>query len=259
MTERATHETGENILALASRRAVPRGTAIVDISAVDHSIDVDAATVRIAPPWDRFCFGWEAGEGQELVAVLALGSATKSPEDDRWTIAGMIVAGNRRGSVAVGNFSLIVGQFGEYVDYEVDAFRPDLTGEGAGVVAMGSIVRRIIVALDIANCRNIGVMPTKFPRPAQRRIQRIAAELTIGTLVVMPTNYRPGTVPTVETGAVPLTSIRGHFAHYGDCCPGGHEPRGLYFGKGSGRYWIPQHARGTLDAGERINRYEVRS
>jgi hypothetical protein len=42
---------------------------------------------------------------------------------------------------------------------------------------------------------------------------------------------------------VPLTSVRGHFATYGQ------DGRGLLFGKYAGRYWIPQHARGSAEHG----------
>lgn len=42
-----------------------------------------------------------------------------------------------------------------------------------------------------------------------------------------------------------LHIVPGHFSHYGDCCPGAHEPHGLLFGRLSGVYWMPQHMRGN--------------
>jgi hypothetical protein len=47
------------------------------------------------------------------------------------------------------------------------------------------------------------------------------------------------------TGLVGFHPVRGGFHHYGNCCPGRHPPKGLYFGKGTGRYWVPAHAAGN--------------
>lgn len=49
--------------------------------------------------------------------------------------------------------------------------------------------------------------------------------------------------------AVPARSRRRPVHHYGDCCPGRHEPRGLLFGERTGRVWVPQHARGDAEMG----------
>jgi hypothetical protein len=44
-------------------------------------------------------------------------------------------------------------------------------------------------------------------------------------------------------------SVRGEFHHYGDCCPGLHPPKGLAFGKITGRFWVPAHVRGNPERG----------
>lgn len=47
------------------------------------------------------------------------------------------------------------------------------------------------------------------------------------------------------TGITPdLHIVSGHFAHYGDCCPTTHEPKGKLFGRLEGVYWVPQHLAG---------------
>lgn len=51
--------------------------------------------------------------------------------------------------------------------------------------------------------------------------------------------------------------VRGHFSHYGNCCPGNHEPRGKLFGKLEGRYWMPQHLRGDRALGVVQSDYEI--
>jgi hypothetical protein len=43
--------------------------------------------------------------------------------------------------------------------------------------------------------------------------------------------------------------VRGEFHHYGDCCPGLHGPKGLLFGKLTGRFWVPAHVRGNPQRG----------
>jgi hypothetical protein len=57
-------------------------------------------------------------------------------------------------------------------------------------------------------------------------------------------SYRGKGKESVAFGSVPLHSVRGHFAEYGT------NGRGKLFGKYSGRYWIPAHARGSSEHGE---------
>lgn len=51
--------------------------------------------------------------------------------------------------------------------------------------------------------------------------------------------------------------VRGHPAHYGDCCPGAHPPNKLLFGKLTGVYWVPAHIRGSADEGEVLTDFEA--
>lgn len=46
-----------------------------------------------------------------------------------------------------------------------------------------------------------------------------------------------------------LHIVDGHFAHYGNCCPGSHEPKGRLFGRLEGVYWVESHARGNPERG----------
>lgn len=55
-----------------------------------------------------------------------------------------------------------------------------------------------------------------------------------------------------------LHSVRGHVAHYGDCCPGRHEPGGLLSGRTTGRVWVPQHARGVAALGQTHQTYVIK-
>lgn len=108
----------------------------------------------------------------------------------------------------------------------------------------------LLATLNFMNCRNVELVDSPMPRSARRRIERTAPGITVKELSVFPTGKRyAGGTSKANEGGVPLHSVRGHFAHYGDCCPGMHEPRGLLFGKLAGRYFVAQHARGTADNG----------
>jgi hypothetical protein len=56
------------------------------------------------------------------------------------------------------------------------------------------------------------------------------------------------------SGEVVQHIVRGHMVHYGDCCPGQHAPKGLLFGKITGRFIVPMHARGNPEHGEVTSR-----
>jgi hypothetical protein len=113
----------------------------------------------------------------------------------------------------------------------------------------------VLGALNFMNCRNVELVEPARPRAEAKRVARTGVR--VSTINVLPigrsrTGARPG-----DPVGVPLTSVRGHFAHYGACCAT-HPPRGLLFGKLGGRYWIPQHARGTADLGEVHSDYKLR-
>jgi hypothetical protein len=98
----------------------------------------------------------------------------------------------------------------------------------------------VLAAVDFLNCRNVQLVEPVRPRAERKRVERTGVR--VHEINVLPvgktTRSRPG-----ESRGVPLTSVRGHFATYGQ------DGRGLLFGKYAGRYWIPQHARGSAEHG----------
>jgi hypothetical protein len=112
----------------------------------------------------------------------------------------------------------------------------------------------LLGALNFCNCRNVEIVEPQRARPEAKRIARTGVR--VSTINVFPTG-RTTRGATGQAAGVPLTSVRGHFAHYGACCAH-HEPRGLLFGKLEGRYWIPQHARGSAEQGEIDSEYVLR-
>lgn len=107
--------------------------------------------------------------------------------------------------------------------------------------------------ITLANCVNVEVVEPLRPRPAQRRISRTGVEVREIHVRPISKSYRGKDGPPLSSG-VPLTSVRGHFAKYGS-----EHGRKLLFGKYSGRFWIPAHARGTAELGESEHTYVIES
>lgn len=107
--------------------------------------------------------------------------------------------------------------------------------------------------LNFMNATNVDIVEPARPRPERRRIARTG--VTVKVLNVFPSGRstrsarRPG-----PAAGVPLHTVRGHWSHYGACCPH-HEPRGLLFGKYTGRVWVPMSARGSAEHGEIAKTY----
>jgi hypothetical protein len=59
------------------------------------------------------------------------------------------------------------------------------------------------------------------------------------------------------SGLVAFHPVRGEFHHYGDCCPGLHPPKGLLFGRHTGRFWVPAHVRGNPERGVIVRDFEL--
>lgn len=110
-------------------------------------------------------------------------------------------------------------------------------------------------ALNFLNCRNVQLVEPGRPRAERKRLERTGVR--VSTINVLPIGRARRGAKRGDPVGVPLSSVRGHFAHYGACCSH-HEPRGQLFGKLTGRYWIPQHARGTADLGEVRSDYRLR-
>jgi hypothetical protein len=93
-------------------------------------------------------------------------------------------------------------------------------------------------ALNFLGCSNVEVALPRHPYPVRRRMRQSKVE--VQAIVVRPPGKRTaGGVRPVGDGDTPLTSVRGHFAHYGPA-----HDRGLLFGKLAGKFWIPARAVG---------------
>lgn len=106
----------------------------------------------------------------------------------------------------------------------------------------------------LAGCTNVELVTPQRSKPERKRIARLGVNPQ--TIVIKRTSksYRHDKDDTADViGGVPQSFVRGHFAKYGM------DGRGLLFGKYSGRYWIPAHARGSNKQEEREIDYRIES
>ena len=110
----------------------------------------------------------------------------------------------------------------------------------------------LLQAMTVLNCRNVEVLePTSRPRHERRRIERTG--VTVSEIHVTKIGkYRRHDGPRRLGDGVPLSTVRGHVARYGD-----KYGRGKLFGKYEGEFWVPAHLRGTAEVGEVKHDYVV--
>lgn len=103
----------------------------------------------------------------------------------------------------------------------------------------------LLGALNFMNCRNVELVEPTWERHKRKRLARLGVK--VHTISVFPVGRSVRSGPKVQDagGGLPLSSVVGHFAHYGP-----EYGRGLLFGRLAGRFWIPQHARGAKEHGE---------
>ena len=110
----------------------------------------------------------------------------------------------------------------------------------------------VLMSLALLNCRNVEAgssAPPLKPKTRNRMRGRGAPVLRHHQIKLVVPRRGSGGSDLDRTGETPLHIVDGHFGHYGDCCPGSHEPRGLLFGKYEGRYWRQAHIRGNPERG----------
>ena len=107
-------------------------------------------------------------------------------------------------------------------------------------------------AVNMCNCVNVQIAEPDRPRPRRRQLARTG--FTVNEIHIRPISksYRGKGTPLSAVGSGPLSSVRGHAVRYGP-----EYGRGLLFGKYSGKFWIPQHIRGSEAHGVSEQEYSV--
>jgi hypothetical protein len=109
----------------------------------------------------------------------------------------------------------------------------------------------VLKSYDLGNCVNVELAVPHRPRHAQRRVDRHGVKVSeIHVRSISKTYQSKGGQPL--SPGVPLASVRGHHVHYGP-----KYGRKLLFGKYEGRFWVPQHVRGSAEYGRSEQEYLV--
>lgn len=180
-------------------------------------------------------------------------------DDIRWTIDTFVWAGGRKdkgrvpmstgGPAHLWRSAIYPTGFPadlHWVQLGDENFYPMKNWDMAHLVLLG--------ALNFCNASNTEVREPDRSRAEAKRVARTGVR--VSQIHLKPTRKQAAAGQRGEPlNLTPLHGVRGHMAHFGDCCPGKHEPRGLAFGKLTGRYWIPFHARGSRDNGEIVQSY----
>lgn len=237
----------------------------------DDPVDIYGDHPCIAPPWRDASVCYVNEHGNVIVMTLAVddhlvltGKVGVDPEPweaaehtewgrVRWTMHAFVWIGGRskgRPSPTGGPahlWQLAVYEDGAPGDLHWVHLMPEYPMERwdmAHLVLLG--------ALNFCNCRNVELVEPRRPNAERKRILRTGVR--VSEINVFPTGKSVRSTSGERQGGTPLTSVRGHFACYGE-----RYGRGLLFGKYAGRFWIPQHARGEREHGEIDHDYRLRA
>lgn len=225
----------------------------------------------IAPPFDHAVIAYQNGHGNILAMDCVAKETDRTKQWDvikklggdapvewervRWRIdvvmwvGGQTNSGERNGTAGpMHMWKIAVYEDGQPADLHWVQLQPDYAMESWDMAAA-----TLLGALNFMACRNVEIVEPKRARPQARRIQRTG--ITVSTINVFPmgkASRSRGSGQATE-GSVPLTSVRGHFALYGE-----QYGRKLLFGKYAGKFWIPAYARGSKEVGETEKTYKLR-
>jgi len=128
---------------------------------------------------------------------------------------------------------------------------------GYGIDVVGAVVRDALYAISLMNCKNIevvdggftddGLSPKQIRGGGRFRVAFKVLKVTVGKT----RTYVLGKATSGESANLPVHLVRGHFAEY--------TPERPMFGRNGshGKFWIPAHARGTIENGIVVKDYEV--
>lgn len=108
-------------------------------------------------------------------------------------------------------------------------------------------------ALAFMNCKNVVIQGDthEYAQPAKWYRRTKVPQVSYHTINIQPRTVRCNPNPTSTGIQQRLHICRGHFMHYKEDGPG-------MFGRGVyGRFWVPQHPRGSKELGEVNARYTV--
>lgn len=246
------------------------GTPVVDATAIFRSLvddgkEFDLYGNNVAPPWSQAVIGfhnlygnvmlldvyetdtdavdqWQPADGDDSTAPDKRGTHTIEWGKVQSVLHASLWLGGR---VKTGDAFPTTGPFhvwripiypgGEMADvrwHQLEETSEEITN---------SAIMVLLATFNFLNCRNVTLVEPHRPRAMQRRIARHG--FRVSELSVTPMGASVRSDPSGNHITLPLHSVRGHFAEYGK------NGKGLLFGKYAGRFWVPQHARGSSEVG----------
>lgn len=253
-------------------------TPVVNATAVYHSIcegggpiDIYEDHPCIAPPWDAGVICYLNDHGNVHAMTLSVSDRQRGDPIVEWETMNPVRWNEVRWVVGVavyiGGMSytlnchvpttgpLLVYAWAVYESGEpADIHWIDVTGLNDEVEDYNNCMLTVLATLNFMNCRNVSLIDqaTTLHRAEARRLARTGVQINV--LNVYPAGVTRRGDKRDEPLGVPLTSVRGHFASYGE-----RYGRKMLFGKYEGRFWIPMHARGSRDHGENVNDYDLKA
>lgn len=268
--ERIRHVVDDSRLnTLASARVktatvVDATTIYASLVAKDEPVWIYEDHPNIAPPWESAAICYVNEHGNVILMQVTATEHDRSSawnseneirwHDVRWVMEVFLWIGGR--SAEKGPFPttgpihmwrIAVYGNGEPANIRWYHLCPEYPMENwdmAHLVLLGS--------LNFMSCRNVQLVEPQRQRAQRRRLERLG--VSVKTISVFPMGRSYGGRLAGNGQGLPLTSVRGHFACYGP-----EYGRGLLFGKLSGRFWIPQHARGSAEHGSSVPDYRLRA
>ncbi len=252
-----------------------KGATVVDATPIYESLVAKDDPVYlyedhpcIAPPWPSAAVCYVNGHGNVIVMQASADEVAERKRRELWEPANPVDWSRVRWIVDtfvwIGGRSPVAGglvptagpvhlwRFAVYADGQPADLRwvhliPDYPMERWDMAHL-----TLLGALNFMNCRNVELVEPTRRRAERRRLARTGVK--VHTINVFPVgrSTRGGGWPASDGAGTPLTSVRGHFALYGS-----EHGRGLLFGKLSGRFWIPQHARGGQEHGQSETDYRL--
>ncbi len=260
---RIRHLLADQVVNRVAAERAQATTTVVDATPIysslvakDRPVDLYGDHPCIAPPWDHafICYVNEHGN----VVAMQLTAEPWPPglrwdtpntiawDELRWRLDALVWIGGRSqgadfpttGPVHLMQYAVMPD--GAPADLHYARLVPQYPLEHWDMAQM-----TLLASLNFLNCRNVEAVEPQRRRPERRRLARLGVR--VHTIVVRPVgrSTRPSGAVGLVDSAVPLHSVRGHFAEYGPAYG-----KGKLFGKYEGRYWVPGHARGSGDHGE---------
>lgn len=232
------------------------------IVAADKPIALYEDHESIVPPWGNFAVCYVNSNNSVICCMCVTGAVVDWETENiaDWSIVKhrittLVFCSGKASTAGPNTFGTIGPLYGlQYAIAEngnpLDLHWTELAGGGINHAEMAQAV--LLKSLDFLNCRNVEIVEPSRPRAERRRIERTGQR--IHTINVFPAGKTSRSRGEPVNPGVPLTSVRGHFAHYGP-----KYDRALLFGKIEGRFWIPQFARGSKEFGEIEHDYKLRS